>query len=75
MILDNRVFDNFILVDNPSAKALRIFKTWASLEFPAKCDKCFKAIWVPFSIPDFKLLSCRLGNFATIFILSRFILK
>ena len=66
-ILDNWIFENFILADEPFAKALRIFETYvlvsnnlcgklvSSLEFPIKFDERFKVNLVPFFIADFQI--------------------
>ena len=74
-ILDNWVFENFILADEASAKALRIFETCVSLhnnlcgklvssvELPIKFDERCKVNSVPFFIPDFNLLRCELDSF------------
>ena len=57
---DNWVFENFILADQPFAKALRVFETYvsfnnnlygklfSSLELPIKTDERFKFTSVPF---------------------------
>ena len=70
-----KFFQNFILADEPFAKALRIFGTCVlvnknlcgklvlSLELPIKFDEKFKITSVPFFITDFNLLSCELDNF------------
>ena len=75
IILDNRVFENFILVDEPFAKALQMFETCvsvnnvlcgksvSSLEFLIKFDKRFKVTSVPFLFSNFNLLSCELDHF------------
>ena len=74
-ILWNWVFDDFILADEPLAKALRRFETsvlvnsnlWGRLflllESQKIFDENFKVTSVPFLIPDFNLLSCELKNF------------
>ena len=73
-VLDNWVFENFISGDKPFAKALRISETCvivyvemlmlvSSLEFPIKFVEKFKVTSVPFFIPDFDLLRCKLDNF------------
>ena len=58
--LDNWVFKNFILADQPFAKALSVFETYvsfnnnlcgklvSSLELPIKTDERFKFTSVPF---------------------------
>ena len=63
-ILCNWVFDNFILADEPFAKALWSFRTCAlvnndqcgklfsSLGSPTTSDETFKVTSVPFFIPD-----------------------
>ena len=63
------MFENFILADEPFAKALRIFQTCVSvsnilcgqlvlsLEFPIRFDERFKVTSAPFFIPDFNLLN------------------
>ena len=63
-------FDNFILADEPFAKALRSFETcvlvnnnlcgkfFSSLESLTTFDEVFKVTSVPFFIPSFNLLSC-----------------
>ena len=73
--LDNRVFENFKLANEPFAKVLRIFETCvlvnnnlcgkliSSLEFLFKFDERFKVTSVLFLIPDSKLLSCELYNY------------
>ena len=67
IILDNWVFENFILADEPFAKALRIFeicvlvnnnlwgKLFSSLESPTIFDERFKVTSVPFFIAYFNL--------------------
>ena len=80
-------FDNFILAEELFPKALQILKTsvlvnnnlcaklFSSLESPATFDESFKVASVPFFIPDFNLLSCKLDNFTFLsVILSHFIL-
>ena len=74
-VLDNRVFENFILADEPFAKALRIFETCvlvnnnlckklvSSLELQIKFDERFEFTSAPFSIADFNLLIRELDNF------------
>ena len=74
-ILNNGVFENFVLANEAFAKALRIFETClsvnnnlcgklvSSLELPIKFDERFKATSAPIFIPDFNLLSCELDNF------------
>ena len=75
IILDIWVFENFILVCEPFAKALRSLETYvsvnnslcgklvSSLESPITFDKIFKVTLVSFFIPDFDLLGCELDNF------------
>ena len=75
-ILTNWVFDNFILADEPFAKALRSLETCASvnnnlcgklfssLESPTTFDERFKVTSVEIFIADFYLLSCELENFS-----------
>ena len=70
-----QVFENFILADEPFAKALQIFETCVSVnnilcrklvsssEFLTKFDERFRVTSVPFFISDFNLLSCELDNF------------
>ena len=60
IILENWVFENYILVDEPFTKALQIFETCvsvnnnlcgklvSSLEFPVKFDEELKVTSVPF---------------------------
>ena len=67
IILDNWVFENFILANELLAKALQIFEICASfnnnlcrklvssLEFPIKFDERFKVNLVPFFIADFQI--------------------
>ena len=74
-ILDNWVFQNFMLADESLAKALRIIETYVSvknnlceklvlsLESPATFDEIFIATSVPFFILDFSLVSYKLDNF------------
>ena len=69
-ILDRRVFENFILADEPFTKALWTFEIYllvndnlwgkwvSSLDWPTTFDETFKATWVPFFNPDFNSLSC-----------------
>ena len=69
-ILNNWVFDNFILTDEQFAKDLQIFETCVLVynnlsrklvslsEPPTTFDERFKVTWVPFFTPDFNLLSC-----------------
>ena len=69
------VFDNFILTDELFAKALRGFETcvlvnnnlcgklFSSLASTTTFDESFKVTLVPFVIPDFNLLSCKVDNF------------
>ena len=75
IILYNWVVENFILANEPFAKALKTLKTYASvnnnlseklvssLEFPIKFDERPKVTSVQFLIPDFNFLSCELGYF------------
>ena len=75
IILDNWVFENFILVDEPFVKALRIFETCvlfsnnlceklvSSLEIPIKFDEKFKVTLILFFIVDFNLLNYELDKF------------
>ena len=70
-----QVFENFILADEPFAKALQIFETcvsvnnilcrklFSSSEFPIKFDERIRVTSVTFFISDFNLLSCELDNF------------
>ena len=74
-ILDNCDFENFVLPDEPFAKALRnlefcVFvnnnlfgKLVSSLKLPKTFDERFKFNAVPFVTSDFNLLSCELDNF------------
>ena len=74
IILDKRIFENFVLADETFAKAFTMFETCASvnnnlygksvssLEIPIKCDERFKVTSVPIFIPDFNL-SCELNNY------------
>ena len=74
-ILDNWVFDNFILADKSFSKVLQSLETCvsvnnnlcrklvSSLESPATFDGRFKVTAVPFFIPDFNLLSYELEKF------------
>ena len=74
IILNKGAFENFILADEPFAKALQIFETCvsvnnilcgklvSSLEFSIKFEERFKINSVPFFIPDLNLLSCELDN-------------
>ena len=74
-ILCNWVFDNSILTEELFAKALKSFETcelvnnnlcewlFSSLESTATFDEHFKVTSVPFFIPDFNLLNCKLDNF------------
>ena len=72
-ILDNWIFENFILADESFAKALHIFETCVSvnnnlggklvsLEFPIKFDERFKVTF-PFFDADFSFLSDEWDNF------------
>ena len=66
-ILDNCIYDNFILADKPIAKALQSHETCvlvdnylcgklvSSLDSPITFDKRFKVTWVPFFVLDFNL--------------------
>ena len=84
IILHKRVFENFILADEPFVKALQIFeicvsvnnnfcgKLVSSLEFPNKYYGRFKSYFISFFIAYFNLLSWELGNFTHV-ILSQFI--
>ena len=69
IILDNWVFQNFILANEPFAKALRLLGTCVLVnnnlceKLVTIFDERFKFPWVPFFIPDFNLLSCELDNF------------
>ena len=75
-------FDNFVLVEELFQKALQSFETsviinnnlcvklFSSLESLLTFGKSFKVSLVSLLVPDFNLLSCKLGNF----ILSHFIL-
>ena len=74
-ILFNRVFDIFILADEPFAKDLRSFETCvlvnnnlrgkllSSLESPTIFDEIFKVASVALFLPDFNSLSCQLYHF------------
>ena len=69
------LLENFILADEPFAKALRSLETCVSvnnsvcgklapsLESPITFDERFKVISVLIFIPDFNLLNCELNNF------------
>ena len=69
------VFDNFILAEDLLVKALWSLKTcilvnknlweklFSSLESPVTFEYIFKGTSVPFFIPDFNLLSCKLDSF------------
>ena len=69
-LLRNWVFDNFILADEPFAKALQSLKTWLLVDnnlweklcslLESQIDGIFKVSSVSFFIPDFNLLSCKL---------------
>ena len=75
IILDNWVFENFILADEPFAKPLRIFESCASvtnnlcgklvpsLEFLIKFDERLKVTSIPFSIADFNLFKLWIRQF------------
>ena len=72
-ILWNWVFDNFILAEELFAKALESFETYVLVNnnlgrklfssSPTASDESFKITSVPFFVPDFNILSCRLENF------------
>ena len=75
-ILDSWVFENFILADEPFARAFQIFETcvlidnnlWrkllvSSLILPTAFDEKFKVTWIPLFIHDFNILSCELDSF------------
>ena len=74
-ILDNWFFDNYILADKPSEKALRGFETCvlvnndlcgklvSSLESPTTFDEIFNVTSVPSFVPYFNLLIFELDNF------------
>ena len=87
LILCYWVFDNFILADEPFAKALPTLETcvlvnknlcrklFPSLESVAVFNESFYVTSVPFSNLDFNLLSCEWDNFTFYgVILSHFIL-
>ena len=75
IILEYWVFENFILTDEPFAKASRIFETcvlvnnnlWGklilSLNSPTAFHELSTVTSVLVFIPDFNLLSCELGSF------------
>ena len=75
IILDNWVCENYILADEPFAKALwspescvlvnnhLLGKLVSSLQLLTLFDKRFKVTSVPFFIPDFNLSSCQLDSF------------
>ena len=75
IILENRVFENFILANEPLAKALQILETCllvnsnlcgklvSLLELPITFHERLKITSVPIFITDFNLLSCDLDNF------------
>ena len=77
-ISDDRVFDNFVLADEPFAKVSQSLKTCvlvnnnlcgklvSSLESPITFDERFKFASVPFFIHDFNLLSCVISNHFTL---------
>ena len=70
-ILCTWVFDNFILVDEPFAKALLVKnnlcgKLFSSLESPTTFKEVFKVTSVQFFIPDFNLLSCQFDSFTKV---------
>ena len=66
--------ENFILADEPFAKALQIFENFvlvnnnlcgklvSSLELPIRFDERFKVTSVPFFIADLNLLSFELDH-------------
>ena len=75
-VLDSRVYDNFILADEPFTTALHRFETCrsdnnnnlcrksaSSLESPITFDQKFRVTSVPAFIFDFNLFSCELDNF------------
>ena len=64
-ILGNQVFDNFISAEKLFEKALGSIGTCAFslLESPTAFDESFRVTLVPFFIPYFNLLSCKLENF------------
>ena len=85
-ILDGWFFENFIVVDEPFAKTLRILETcvsvinnlcrelFSSWESLIIYDKRFRVALVPFSIPDFDLLIVNETNLHLMwYILSHFI--
>ena len=53
-----RSLENCVLVNNNWCK-----KIFSSLESPATFDERFEVTPIPFFIPDFNLLSCKLENF------------
>ena len=75
IILDNWIFENFILADDPFVKVLLIFKTCvlvkdnlcgelvSLLEFSIKFDERVKVTSVPFFITDLNLLIYEINNF------------
>ena len=66
IILDNRVFENYILADEPFAKLVNknfCGKLVSSLKYPIKFDKRFKFTSTLISIQSFNLLMCELDNF------------
>ena len=74
IIIDNWVFKNFLLTGEPFAKPLQSQETCVlvnnnlqgklvlSLELLTTFDKRFNVTSVPFYIPNFSLLSCKLDN-------------
>ena len=75
IIIDNWVFKKFLLTDEPFAKPLQSQETCVlvnnnlqvrlvlSLELLTTFDKRFNVISVPFYIPNFSVLNCKLDNF------------
>ena len=73
-ILHSWVLENFILADEPFAKALQIFENFvllnnnlcgklvSSLELPIRFDEGFKVTSVPFFIADLNLLTFELDH-------------
>ena len=71
----NRVYNNFILADEPFAKALRSLETcvlvnnnlcgklFSSLKQSTTFNESFKVTAVPLFVLDFNWLSCELDNF------------
>ena len=76
-ILDNRVYESFVLANEPFAKTLRILETYPlvdnnlcenlvpALEGLTTFDERFKVTSVSIFIPDFSLLSCKLHSFTS----------